>query len=148
MGVTNLNTRHGMVEILESEHSFAKKVRFDFVKYSVITGALNAILSGIVFCLLGSYIHSAIHFFAVVAIFTSLIRDTVKQMNLKSVSGIIFDNLEYQNYANAAQVYETTRELCRMTGFIMGRRSIVNLIHLFTIISIMAEIIEFVVKII
>ena len=143
MGFTNLNRQKGMVEILEDEHEKAKSVRFQFVKYSLTTGIANAFLTSFALIIMDAYIHAGIHFFATILIFYFLIRDSIKQLNLKKVGGIVFDNAAFQNYSNIEEVYQATRIVCEMIGFVRGRKSIVNTLHLFSAIMIIAKVCEF-----
>lgn len=146
MGITNLNRQQSMVEILENEHERAKRVLFDFVKYTLITGAINTVLVPLALILLNAYVHAGIHFFAMILIFWYVIRSTIKDTNLKQVSGIVFDNAAFQNHSNSEEVYQATRVICEMIGFVNGQRRNVNLIHLTSAVMIIAEVAEYFMK--
>ena len=139
---SGLNSRNPMVNILDDEHFEAKQVRFDFVRHCVITGIINAIVCTIAFILLGSYIRAGVHFLFIVITFFLLIRNTVRRLNLRKISGIIFDNAEYINYANVEEVFNATRLICEMKGIAKGRRDIANIIHIASILSLVVEIVN------
>ena len=143
MGITNLNRLQSMVEILENEHEKAKGVLFDFVKYALFTGILNALLVPIALVFLNATVHACIHFFAIILIFRYVIRSTIKKTNLSQVGGIVFDNAAFQNHSNSEEVYQATREICEMIGFVKGQRRNINLIHLTSAVMVIAEVIEY-----
>jgi hypothetical protein len=138
---SGLNSRNPLVNILDDEHFKAKKLRFEFVRYIFVSGLINGFLCTIAFILMNSYIRAGVHFFVTMAVTFGLIRDTVRRINLKNVSGIIFDNAEYTSYANNEIVFDAMRHICEMKGMIEGRRSIVNLLHILSLLSIIVELI-------
>lgn len=143
MGITNLNRQKSMVEILELEHENAKMILFDFVKYVLVTGTINAVLVTIALFLIGAYVHSGIYFFSISLVFSFIINDSIRKTSLKEVGGIVFDNAAFQNHSNSEEVYQATRIICEKIGYLKGRRSIVNMIHLFSAIMIIGEVAEY-----
>ena len=142
---SGLNSRNAMVNVLDDEHFEAKQARFKFVRYCLISGIIDALLCSTAYIIMGSYIRSGVHFFVIFLTFFLTIRDTVRKLNLKTVSGIIFDNAEYTTYANNELVFEATRKLCEMKGFVRGRQSAINMIHIISAISVLIELAEYII---
>lgn len=140
---SGLNSRNAMVNILDDEHFEAKQDRFKFVRYCVLSGIINAFLCSAAYLSMGSYIRSGVHFFVIFLSFFLIIRDTVRKLNLKTVSGIIFDNAEYTTYANNELVFEATRKLCEMKGFVNGRKACITMMHVVSFISVVIELVEY-----
>ena len=143
MGITNLNQQKSMVEILEMEHENAKIALFDFVKYVLITGIINVVSVSIALILMGAYMHAGIHFFGTSLILLIVIYDSILKTGLKEVGGIVFDHAAFQNHSHSEEVYKATRLICEKIGYLRGRRSIVNLLHLFSALMIIAEVSEY-----
>lgn len=143
MGITNLNRQKSMVEILELEHENAKMTLFNFVKYVLVTGAINAVLVTTALFLVGAYVHAGIHFFGMSLTFSFILNDSIRKTSLKEVGGIVFDNAAFQNHSNSEEVYQATRIICEKIGYLKGRRSIVNMIHLLSAIMIIGEVAEY-----
>lgn len=140
---SGLNSRNAMVNVLDDEHFEAKRVRFEFARYCIISGIVNDLLCSVSYLLMGSYIRSGVHFFVIFLLFFFILRDTVRRLNLRNVSGIIFDNAEYTTYANNEIVFEATRKLCEMKGFVNGRRSTIHVIHIISALSVIIELAEY-----
>lgn len=136
---SGLNSRNPLVNILDDEHFEAKQLRFKFVKYVFITGILNAVIASALFIVMGSYIRAGVHFFVTILTSMLLIRNTIKKLNLKEISGIIFDNAEYTTYANNELVFDAMRHICEMKGIVEGRKDMINLFHFVTLVSVLAE---------
>ena len=136
---SGLNSRNPLVNILDDEHFEAKKLRFSFTKYLFISGIINAVISTALFVLMGSFIRAGVHFFVTTLTFWLLIRNSVRKLNLKEISGIVFDNAEYTTYANNEIVFDALRRICTMKGIIQGRKDIINLYHIMTAVSLIAE---------
>ena len=136
---SGLNSRNPLVNILDDEHYEAKTLRFSFVKYLFISGILNAVIATTLFVLMGSFIRAGVHFFVTILTFVLLIRNTIRTLNLRNVSEIIFDNAEYTKYANNEMVFDAIRRICKMNGIIRGRRYMTTLFHILTVISLIAE---------
>ena len=137
---SGLNSRNPLVNILDDEHFSAKQIRFKFVKYVFTTGILNAIIASVLFIIMGSYIRAGVHFFVTLSSIFLLIRNTVKKLNLREISGIIFDNAEYTTYANNELVFNAMRHICEMKGIVEGRKDMLNLFHIITILSVLTEV--------
>ena len=136
---SGLNSRNPLVNVLDDEHFEAKQIRFKFVKYTFITGILNTVTMTVLFIIMGSYIRAGVHFFVTILVSMLLIRDTVKKLNLKEISGIIFDNAEYTTYANNELVFNAMRRICEMKGIVKGRKDMLNLFHFMSFLSVLVE---------
>lgn len=139
---SGLNSRNPLVNILDDEHYEAKMLRFKFIKYVFISGVLNAVIASALFAVMGSYIRAGVHFFVTILAFWLLMVNTIKRLNLKSISGIIFDNAEYTSYANNEIVFDAMRHICEMKGIVRGRKDMILLFHIFTVVSLIVELVS------
>lgn len=141
---SGLNSRNAVVNVLDDEHYKAKVERFKFTKYIFYSGIANVVIGTALFVLLGSVIRAGVHFLAMIGIIYYIISDTVKKLDLRHISGIIFDNAEYTTFANNEIVFEAIRSIGEMRGFMRGRISMFNLIHLITALSLIIETLNYV----
>lgn len=141
MGRLNLDHGSPFVIALERLHDDAIKDLFNFTKFSVISGIVDATIIATAMCILQEFILAVILFVSYIVLYFILIRKIVKTVRLKEISGIIFDQDYLAYYPNQEEIFNVIIRLSKMVGLILGTKTFMWIFHAFNALLIIAIVI-------
>lgn len=128
VGVSSLNLGNPYVMIMEQEHAATRKDLRKYIKRTIKASVVILILAVIATIIDKQYYLIPVIASSSIGTIIGFMMNTIRVTNLRRVGEIVFGE-PYNIYAvNEADVYNTTRSICRMHGVIRGRNDALSFI--------------------
>lgn len=127
MQATNYDRSRPSVIIMEQEQQKTRALLVNFIKYAAITMTINLLLSTIAYILMKEYALSIVNAINVIGIAIYMIINTTQQVNIGNIFRIANDA---GRVINETEVFDATRTICEMRGFIKGSIRTLKFFHI------------------
>ena len=127
MQATKYDRSRPTVIIMEQEQQRTRALLVNFIKYTAVSMTINLILSTAAYILLKSYVLCIINAINVIGITIYMIINTTQQVNIGNIFRIANDA---DRVINETEVFDATRLICEMRGFIKGSIRTLKFFHI------------------
>lgn len=144
MQATKYDRSRPTVIIMEQEQQRTRALLVNFIKYTAVSMTINLVLSTVAYILMKSYVLCIINAINVIGIAIYMIINTTQQVNIGNIFRIANDA---DRVINETEVFDATRLICEMRGFIKGSIRTLKFFHIInasvTIALSISKLIEF-----
>lgn len=141
-----LSRKSPMVLILEEEYSKARLALQNILSRIIKTTIVLTIICTIIFGVVKDFHMMVGYAFAIILTSILLSRYIIKNIGVVKIGLIKFNELNNGMMINDEDVYETTRILCKMSGFIDGVNKCINFFIIISSILVISSVINFCIK--
>lgn len=127
MQATNYDRSRPTVIIMEQEQQNARMLLIKFIRYVVTSMALNLVLSTAAYILMHESVLCIINAINIIGITIYLVINTTQQVNIGNIFRIANDA---GRVINETEVFDATRLICEMKGFVKGSVRTAKFFHI------------------
>lgn len=127
MQATNYDRSRPTVIIMEQEQQSTRALLVKFIRYTVISMSINLILSTAAYILMKEYVLCIINALEIIGIAIYMVINTIQQVNIGNIFRIANDE---GRVINETEVFDATRLICEMRGFIKGSIRTLKFFHI------------------